>query len=451
MASINMLALLMFLSYTSMCSVTAHVQLPNENAQIIGNTFYLPHINLLETITGGQNIFNSTQLQKCVVQTSIQDDHNVLEWYKDNKVLYRAVADEAGLSGSYGGSFTLKTSLNSVYSTASWKMTEVKSSSLDYGSYKEIIEINKVCAFNQTMLTGNFFADLVSLPTMINNPSDANQWEQYDLFVKKYGSHVLSKVHLGARLQHFATTESSSSYNESAFMARLCLDVEGTVPGQTFSVTGCSAFSKEDRQSSEEYNMNLASFIRGGDPNIRAKLQVSLDPTTIEQFIASAQNITNPIQYGFTPLWEVVSQLDVPKSDMYYRALNMMAYYSGFMEYGCHKRFTAGGYTLQQLIELPQDRGHFQCQFAKEGCHSDSDCHIGDVTVCYCYGDTCIKNDQYGRPQSQTSKTGSYDDGVNESCHYKVGVHCGCRPWGNSTVAWDSHSVAVMPFHNTKN
>lgn len=422
--------------------------LSNETAQIVGNTFYLPRINLLETITGGQNIFNSTTLPKCITQTNIQDDHNILEWYKDNEVLYRAVADEAGLSGSYGGSFTLKTSLDSVYSTESWKVTEVKSSSLDYGSYKEIVEINKVCAFNRSMLTANFMTDLNSLPTMIGDPSDVDSWEAYDQFINKYGSHVLSKVHLGARLQHFATTESSSSYNESAFMARLCLDVEGADPGQKFSVTGCEAFSKDDRQASEEYNMNLASFIRGGDPNLRAKLQVSLDPTTIEQFIASAQNITNPIQYGFTPLWEVVSQLDTPKTDMYYRAVNMMTYYSGFMEYGCPKRFTTGGYTLQQLVELPQERGHFQCQFAKEGCHKDSDCHIGSVTVCYCYGDTCVKNDQFGRPQSQTAKTGSYNEGVNESCHYQVGVHCGCRPFGNTTVAWDSHSVAIKSYYH---
>ena len=426
---------------------TALLTSPNENAPIVGNTFYLPSINLLETITGGQNIFNSSLLQRCIVNTDIQDDHNLLQWYKDKQVLYRAVADEAGLSGSYSGSFTLKTSLDSVYSTQSWKVTEVKSSSIDYGSYKEVVEINKVCAFNLSMLTANFYNDLRSLPTEIGDPSISDQWEQYKLFTNKYGSHVLSKVHLGARLQHFATTKSSSSYNESAFMARLCLDVEGATPGQKFSVTGCSAFSKDDRQASEVYNMNLASFIRGGDPNLRAKLQVSLDPTTIEQFIASAQTYTNPIQYGFTPIWEVINQLDAPKSDMYYRALNLMAYYSGFMEYGCPKRYTSSGYVLQELVELRQDRGHFQCQFAKEGCHYNSDCHIGDVTVCYCYGDTCIKNDQYGRPQSQTSKTGSYDDGVNESCHYQVGVHCGCRPFGNTTVAWDSHHEAIKHYH----
>ena len=122
--AMNVIVLITFLTCTSMYYGSARVEMPNENAQIVGKTFYLPHINLLETITGGQSIFNSTQLQNCIVQTSIQDDHNVLEWYKDNEVLYRAVADEAGLSGSYKGSFTLKTSLDSVYSTESWKVTE---------------------------------------------------------------------------------------------------------------------------------------------------------------------------------------------------------------------------------------------------------------------------------------------------------------------------------------
>ena len=49
------------------------------------------------------------------------------------------------------------------------------------------------------------------LPTAINDPSIADSWEQYNLFVNKYGSHVLTKVHLGARLQHFATTEATTT------------------------------------------------------------------------------------------------------------------------------------------------------------------------------------------------------------------------------------------------
>ena len=84
----------------------------DDNTPIVKtHSMYLLKIRLLLTIAAiacGQNIFISSLLSKCA---DIQEDHNLLQLYKDNQVWYRAVADEAGLSGSYGGSFTLKISL----------------------------------------------------------------------------------------------------------------------------------------------------------------------------------------------------------------------------------------------------------------------------------------------------------------------------------------------------
>ena len=58
--------------------------------------------------------------------------------------------------------------------------------------------------------------------------------------------------------------------------------------------------------------MRIGSFIRGGDPNLRAKLQVNLDPANIEQFMALAQQSASLIKYEFTPVWELISRLDGP-------------------------------------------------------------------------------------------------------------------------------------------
>lgn len=41
-----------------------------------------------------------------------------------------------------------KISLDRVYSTQSWHDTEVKSSSVDYGSYKQVVELNNVGVFD---------------------------------------------------------------------------------------------------------------------------------------------------------------------------------------------------------------------------------------------------------------------------------------------------------------
>ena len=330
--------------------------------------------------------------------------------------------------------------MESLYKTSSWQDTEIKSASLDYGSYKQVVELNKLCALKPSMLTDSFISAVKSLPTKIADPSDDNQWVQYDYFIKTYGSHILTKLKLGSRVQQFATTKNTSSYTETDFMARLCLDVAGLK--DEVKISACANFSKEHRKESQTYNMNIATFVRGGDPNLRAKLQVNLDPTNIEQFMASAQQNANPIQYEFTPVWELVSRLDGPSSDMYYRALNLKAYYSGFLEFGCRKRTTYNGFILQQFVEVPQDPGHYRCEFANEGCRSDSDCHIKLGSMCYCYGDTCIKDDKYGRPQSLTTQIGRHGKGINSCCHYRVGVTCGCtQPFHSITKVWDSDTA----------
>ena len=436
------MTILVLITVLALASLSHESPLLNPNSIHVGKVFYLPNHNVLNTITGGEDIFNRTLIQSCLSQTDIYDDRKDLNWYKSKDILYKAVSFEAGLSGSYTGLFTLSTSLQSVDSTVNWHSSDVKSSSLDYGSYKHVLELSKLCAFDRSNLMKNFIDDIESLSTTIKDASDGKEWALYDYVLKKYGSHVLTKLKLGARIQQFATTSNTSSFDESDFEARLCLDFEGNFFGN-INISGCSGFSKEQLEASEKFNMNIATFVRGGDENLRAKLQVSLDPTTIEKFVASAQSAANPIQYRFTPVWELIASLDRPFSDMYYRALNMKAFYSGYLEFSCPKRVTTGGFILQQLVEVPEDRGHFQCQFAKEGCRTNDDCHIYLGSKCYCYGDTCIKNDQFGRPQSQTTKTGKNTEWVNSSCRYRVGVYCGCNEpsYGNTLVSWDSQNA----------
>ena len=125
----------------------------------------------------------------------------------------------------------------------------MKSSSLEYSSFTSVKIIHLSCALS----TQNFLVDLSHLPADIANPSTTSSWSEYKWFLNKYGSYIVSKVYLGARLEHFATTESSSSYDESDFKARLCLDVEGLTPGKVFTVNGCNSFSKERREEAEEY------------------------------------------------------------------------------------------------------------------------------------------------------------------------------------------------------
>ncbi|MDP2324238.1 MAG: hypothetical protein Q8N51_09450, partial [Gammaproteobacteria bacterium] len=73
------------------------------------------------------------------------------------------------------------------------------------------------------------------------------------------------------------------------------------------------------------------------------------------------------------------------------------------------------------------------CVVSKTGCRSNDSCHLGGAgSVCYCYGPECIDTgDQVSgtnmhRDRVRGDQSGSYDQGVNNSCYYKFIAHCNC-------------------------
>ena len=131
-------------------------------------------------------------------------------------------------------------------------------------------------------------------------------------------------------------------------------------------------------------------------------------------------------------------------------ASNLKQYHYGLRDFGC--TFQKNGNTKMRSFDYRVRKitqPIFQCFLINKGCHSNSDCHIGGAgTVTYCYGSSCYdyKSPTFGNKATNViirwSKKGSYNEGINSSCDYKVGVAGACdyNYYGGSVI-WDGSDL----------
>ena len=70
-----------------------------------------------------------------------------------------------------------------------------------------------------------FLADFKQLPVKIKDPNSENDWRPYDLFPKKYGSHIVKTIYRGLRMQQWTIASSSKRYTERHFKLRECVEL----------------------------------------------------------------------------------------------------------------------------------------------------------------------------------------------------------------------------------
>ena len=388
----------------------------------ISEAFDLQTTDFYSSLTQGNAIIDKESAEECFRLADTPFSKAGLEISSDKRTTYQSVAKEVGLSTEFIYYVTLKASLQAISSSIEWKESTVKTSNIDYSSHVSTISLESACI--RKHFTNSFIHELSNLESNINNPKAPSSWKSYENFIKRYGSHIISKITFGARLQYFTATQESHQFSDDAMGARACADVEGTISKEApFKVQGCSSYSTNERKTAQQYNMQVKRFIRGGAKELRNKLLVSskLDPKLVEEFINTAENTPQPIQYTFIPIW------DLFPSDMHQQKANLFAYYTGYIQHHCDY-IDHNGYTIQEFRKDPNDPSSFQCVVRSHGCHSDDDCHYSyGQAGCQCGGPTCVEYYSSGRPYIKNEPSGSIWDPVNQKCKYRFLAGCYCE------------------------
>ena len=237
-------------------------------------------------------------------------------------------------------------------------------------------------------------------------------------------------------------SRSSESYSQRQFQVKSCVSLAGPTSVGKVGVSACANVSKSESSKARDMSTTDKLFIRGGSRETSSKLQQDISKELIQQFMNEAADTHSSVQYTFRAIWEVLQSRFPSGSANYIRGLNLQYYYLGFLNYGCRYVEGGEGNNKVQIQKFDYGKGsndkypEFECSLAKEGCHSDDDCHYKPIW-CSCRGPTCVHyktEEQDTGASKETAYPNTGEDWGWQGCDWKVaGSWCACY---NKHLGW---------------
>ena len=378
----------------------------------LGKVLNLRGTNLLSDFQERERaIFESFPSNCFRKDTSNLKSSRFFEYYESNKAFYSSLGTESGLEVSLQSAFTLGATLKVATKSQSSKTNNVSGMSLNVMAIKEKILVRRGClGGDESNLKKQFLKKLELLPVKIVNPWQKNSWKQYRNFIKEYGSHVVTSVSRGTSFKQMTFAESSKSYTERDFQVKSCVSFAGPTSVGKVGVQACSNISKSELSRASKMSTSDKVFVLGGDPKTRNKLLHEETRTNelIEQLMNEAgDDSASSVQHTFRAIWDILQSRFDAGSPNHIRAINLENYYLGFLSFDC--LFKVGGRIQIQKFDYSNGSTamspEFECSLAKEGCHSDDDCHYVIGPWCTCRGESCVRYESVERDTGDSKKT----------------------------------------------
>lgn len=97
---------------------------------------------------------------------------------------------------------------------------------------------------HQTFKT--FLESFQSLPFTIRERWSSSVWKPYDVFLRTYGSHVITSILVGSSINQMAFAETKHSYTERDFQVKSCMSL-GMPLDVPFGFSMCSGVSTSEK------------------------------------------------------------------------------------------------------------------------------------------------------------------------------------------------------------
>ena len=401
----------------------------------LGKIIFLPNINLLADFQEKENSIFDPLPPECFKKFINTTSSSNFDYYKNTKAFYTSLATESSLSASLTSTFTLGATVSVATKSKSSEKSEVSGISLIKQALAEKIYVDKKCLTSAKTSTLNeeFMEYLEELPLKIDHPWLPNSWEEYETFLDKYGSHVITSVETGSRFQQMVFAESSESYSERDFQVRACVSAAGPTDVGELGLSACSNVTNSEKSKASKMSTSETRFVRGGLRDTNSALaNGKTSAELIKKLMNEADEAPSPVQHTFKPVWEILKDRFKTGSKNHIRATILQYYYSGYLGYGC--LYSKSGdvevqkfdYTKQSESKKPE----LECSLAKEGCHNDDDCHYVIGAWCTCKGKTCVRYKSVKQITGQTKNTAYINKRKWDwkGCGWKVwGSRCACK------------------------
>lgn len=376
------------------------------------------------------------------------DDHNITKQsFENTSDMVEKIANNFSITGSGPvlGSI-LKGTLDVATGYKTETTVDIKSAYQDVQVLSGTITLvqNEKCA-SKTQLDAALVADFNNLPVIIANPELQANWSDYFNFFNKFGSHVITQIVYGSRYMYWESSRDTSAETSKNLEIKACLSVNG----ETANV--CNDYTKDQINKAKSMSSNSYKVVLGGSEDAKNAL-INPAPgsnpyTNLQNFLATAAKSREPIDYKFTPIWELIARFikgncnDKERSSCedVQRCINLEAAFA-LSVFNCPlmQSPSGGGIVYQQFkvddLRKPSNGLRtYACWAKKAGCASSDDCgYYAAGAGCRAGGNSTFDaGDFIGDPAKNIrrttvhySKDGGIYDGVNNSCSMSGSCHC---------------------------
>ena len=226
----------------------------------------------------------------CYRKENINFSGSYFEYYESTNAFFSKLATQAGLDTSLQSSYSLSVSLSSVIKNTGSSASRVTAISLIVESLTEKIHLDKDCLYDEKYKFKKSFLDkLETLPLKIDEPWERNSWRPYYDFLELYGSHVITSVTRGARINQMSFARSSRSYSQREFQVKSCVSLGGPTSSGTVDVSACANVSSSEASRADDMVTDNRVFIRGGSRGTRNKLSLRKSKELIKKLMNEAE------------------------------------------------------------------------------------------------------------------------------------------------------------------
>ena len=322
------------------------------------------------------------------------------------------------------GKFTMGVTLNRKTNFLSSGSIEIKGMSIDIATHVKSLFLDESCFKNtKTEFTDEFMKFFDSLPVIVNQPWLSVSWQQYDTFLKTFGSHFVVQVLFGASVRQWTFAKSSHQYDSRKLLVKACIDSNAV----TLNLKTCLGVTRDEYKKYKDLYASNYLEISGGNDQTRNKFSTNKTRQLLQQILNEGRKLSSPVGYKYKPIWDILLMRFYNDTRRHAIAINLIQYYHGFKDFGCSLQ-TSGNTKLRSFEYRERDLNMpiFQCILINKGYHSDSDCHIGGAgTVTYCHGSSCYDyrypflGEKATNVVIREDQEGHYYEGINKSCRYK--------------------------------
>jgi len=353
------------------------------------------------------------------------------------------------VSATLSGAFTLGFSLSVATSSLSSGFLDVSGYLIQQETTTTKLVLSQDCykgVMSKSKLSEEFINAVAALPLNPANPQLKSSWQNYQIFLDKYGSHIVTEITLGSLIRQYVFQSVEMGYSESDYRINACVEFEGPTTAGDIDSSTCTGISSADVQAAESRTVSHQLIILGGSDKTRNALDSTRTDALLEALMNEGRDNPQPVGYEYASIWDVIRTHFSSNSSMIARASTLQQFYEGFLCFGCTNVVIGGRqarFFNNQYDGNSELTPVYGCELIARGCHSSNhDCHIGGAgSVAYCYGPTCIEyaTQPYGNPAqkpfAQTSQTGHYNSGLNLSCYFNA-FKAYCKAYFSSTTIW---------------